>query len=111
MKTPNAPAATKARVSFGRETMPARMPVDDASAKIVGGELRKRKGPTQDDVNLGTAAHKGRSATNASAQFRISVSHKAPQPQQASGTQASGRLVPAVMGQRQAFISGRASAL
>ena len=106
--TPGAPAAS--RGSNGRQVMgSAPMRVDDVSATDVKkGSLRPKKGPTADDAMMGVNSHRGRSATNASAQFRISVSHKAPQPQTASGTLASGRVVPAVMGSKQAFFGGMA---
>lgn len=78
------------------------MPVDDASSQVMVGELRKRGGASGgSDAALGMKGTQGRTATNASAQFRVSSFHPAPIPAEARPTLANGRPVPAVMGSKQ----------
>lgn len=119
MKTPGAPGAgmaTTSKRSFGRQTMGASAttmpPVDDASARdIANASLRAKPGSGKGGGigGEGSATHRSRTATNASAQFRVSVSHRAPQPETAPGTTANGRLLPSVMGSKQSFAAGQRS--
>lgn len=108
MSTPGAPAASRK----GRErTSPLAptggggpgLPLEDWHASGFAGQLRPRDpGAAGDnDSALGQKGTRSRTATTAGAQFRITVSHKAPQPQQYPGTLAGGKIVPPVMGSKQ----------
>lgn len=111
MKTPGAPAASRGstkRSPLGptSTSSPVRMSVDDASAHVVKGTLRRRGGAADNDAALGTKGVRGRSATNASAQFRITSKLPGPTSPEAAQTLANGRMLPSVMGQRQSFLRG-----
>lgn len=111
MKTPGAPAAARTKrtplAPTNGGSAPSGLPFDDASSKIMKGQLRPRGVPGLggSDSAVGQVAPRTRSATNSSAQFRITSSLPAPQSPEARATQANGRIVPAVMGgkQRQNF--------
>lgn len=114
MSTPGAPAAGMRLSANGRETMGRSATmlsgVDDASAQdVYAAGVRPRGGSKGDDIDMGVNAHRARTATNASAQFRVSVSHRAPQPETYPGTTASGKILPPVMGQHRPFVAGTES--
>lgn len=110
MKTPGAPAATRTKRSPLAPTnggsAPSGLSFDDASSKIVKGTLRKKHGVANNDAALGSKGVRGRTATNASAQFRITSKLPGPQSPEASKTLANSRVMPSVMGQKQNFLRG-----
>lgn len=108
MSTPGAPAASRGSRERKSPLAPTGgggpgLPLDDASFPEFAGKLRPRDpgAAADNDSALGQKGVRGRTATNASAQFRITVSHRAPQPQQYPGTLAGGKIVPPVMGSKQ----------
>lgn len=114
MKTPGAPGASRNPGGGKRSPLaptngasqPSGTAFDDASAKVVKGTLRKRHQTADNDAALGTKGTRARSATNASAQFRITSKLPGPQSPEASKTLANSRIMPAVMGQKQNFLRG-----
>lgn len=116
MKTPGAPGASRGSSGGGKRsplaptstTAPVRMSVDDASSKVVKGTLRKRHSTPDGDAALGTKGTRTRTATNASAQFRITSQLPGPTSPEASQTLANGRMMPSVMGSKQSFLRGAA---
>ncbi len=119
MRTPGAPAASRGSAGGTKRSplapingasQPSGSPlVDDASSKVLKGTLRPRHQTPDGDGALGTKASRTRTATNASAQFRITSKLPGPTSPEAAKTLANGPLLPAVMGSKQEFI--RASAL
>ena len=114
MKTPGAPGASvrtsKTLAPQMGQVKGTGMRVDDASATDIGkGVLRPaRQGSASglgDATALGTKGTRGRTATNASAQFRITATRNPAAQPEYPGTLAAGRILPAVMGSRQNFMS------
>lgn len=114
MKTPGAPGASRGSNGGTKRSplaptstsSPVRMSVDDASSKVVKGTLRKKHTVADNDAALGSKGTRKRTATNASAQFRITSSLPGPQSPEAQKTLANGRTMPAVMGSKQNFLRG-----
>lgn len=114
MKTPNAPGASRGSSGGGKRSplaptstsAPVRMAVDDASSHVVKGTLRKKHGVADNDGALGTKGVRGRTATNASAQFRITTGLPGPTSPEAAKTLANSRTMPSVMGGKQSFLRG-----
>ena len=107
MKTPGAPGAKHSPLApLGNQGV--RMSVDDASSKIVMGALRPRRaGEAADgDAALGTKGTRSRTATNASAQFRITAKMPGATEPEAAKNLANSPIMPAVMGSKQSFIRG-----
>lgn len=110
MKTPGAPGAamksTTKRSPLGPNGKGGSglLPVDDASAKdVYAGGLRPKKGVSDNDSALGVKGVRGRTQTNASAQFRITAKRSPLQEGPYPGTLAAGRILPSVMGSKQNF--------
>lgn len=114
MKTPNAPAASRGSSGGTKRSplgpvgtgAPVRMSVDDASSKVVKGTLRKKHAVGDNDAALGTKGTRTRTATNASAQFRVTTKLPGPQSPPAQTTLANARPMPSVMGSKQSFMRG-----
>lgn len=107
MKPVNAPGAAMRSPLAPTNTGPVGpgMSVDDASAKVVKGALRPaRPGSAAglDQSIFGSAAHRGRTATSAKAQYRITAK-RTPYAETYPGTLAGGRLMSPVMGQSRNF--------
>lgn len=105
MKTPGAPGAKHSPIAPLPSDKPGYgMPVDDASAKdVYAGGLRPRHLTADGDSALGLNRHRSRTATTASAQFRITASRTPFSQPEYPGTLAAGRVLPSVMGSRQNF--------
>lgn len=95
-RSPLAPAAQSGRQGQF-------LPFEDMSSQVMVGELRARGtgGVGGSDAANGLKGAQGRTATNASAQFRVTGFRPAPIPQEARPTLANGRTVPPVMGSKQ----------
>lgn len=111
-KTPGAPAASRTHSPLAptaQTASPTNMGYDDVSSADVyqAGIRAKTSSITSNaDAAYGMKGTRGRAATNASAQFRITAK-KAPYTEPVyGGTQASGRIMPSVMGQAQNFTDG-----
>lgn len=109
MKTPGAPGATK---SGGKRSplaptqesaTPQDMSMDDISSKDVyaAGVRAKVSTISGNDSALGVKGPRGRTATNASAQFRITATKNPATEPPYAGTMSSARVLPAVMGAKQ----------
>jgi hypothetical protein len=86
------------------------MKVDDASATDIGkGVLRPARAGSAtgagDAAALGVKGTRGRTATNAGAQFRITAKRTPASEGPYPGTLAAGKILPAVMGSRQNFLA------
>lgn len=107
MKTPGAPAASRTRRSplapTDQSPQPSGLPFDDASSRIMKGQLRQRAGAGvgASDAAIGAKGRVTPRQTSAGAQYRITTGLPAPQSPEARATQANGRIVPAVMGSKQ----------
>jgi hypothetical protein len=107
MKTPGATGGSTKRSPLAPAAQLGRqgqfMSFDDASSQVMVGELRARGtgGVGGSDAANGLKGAQGRTATNASAQFRITGFHPAPPPQEARATLANGRTMSPVMGTQQ----------
>lgn len=90
---------------------PSGTPTDDFSVREVQkGALRPRGTAVGgSDEALGVKGVRDRSATNASAQFRITSKMPGPTSPEASATLANGRVMPSVLGSKQNFIRGGAT--
>lgn len=92
---------------------PSGMAIDDANLGEMRGTLRPRGGAgvggPASEAAMGGMAARGRTATNASAQFRITSKLPGAQSPEAQKTLANGRIIPSVMGSKQSFIRGIAT--
>jgi hypothetical protein len=111
-KTPGAPAASRTKKTPLAPTMgnarPSDMSYDDVSSADVyqAGIRAKVSTISGNDSALGQKGTRGRTATNASAQFRITATKSPFTEERYPGTQANGRIMPSVMGQAQNFNAG-----
>lgn len=111
-KTPGAPAASRTQKSPLAPTdvtaSPKDMGYDDVSSADVykAGIRAKESSISGNDSALGMKGPRGRTATNASAQFRITAKRAPYSEPPAAGTMASARIMPSVMGQAQNFTAG-----
>lgn len=108
MGTPNAPGAAMRRSPLAPTntgSVGPGMAVDDVSAKVVKGTARARLAGSANGLDqsiFGSTAHRGRTATSAKAQYRITAK-RTPYAETFPGTLAGGRLLPSVMGQARNF--------
>lgn len=106
--TPGAPAASRRSpiAPTSSTSTPTDMHMDDVStADVYKAGIRAKQSSigTGADSALGQKGTRGRTATNASAQFRITAKHTPYTEPEAPGTMASARLMPAVMGSTRQF--------
>lgn len=104
--TPGAPGATRTSpiAPTSSTASPEDMRYDDvSSADVYKAGIRSKVSSITPggDSALGNKGVRGRSATNASAQFRITAQHTPYSEPQAPGTMASARLMAPVMGTKQ----------
>lgn len=92
---------------------PSGMAIDDANLGELRGTLRPRAGAgvggPASEAAAGVGGSRGRTATNASAQFRITSKLPGPTVPEAQKTLANARTVPSVMGGKQSFLRGMAT--
>lgn len=117
-KTPGAPGASRGSSGGTKRSplaptstsAPVRMSVDDASSHVVKGTLRQKGGAgvggPASEAAMGSMGVRGRSVTNASAQFRITTGLPGPTSPEASKNLANSRVLPSVMGGKQSFLRG-----